>query len=481
MTSSISFSGISSGIDTQSLISAILEQESAPLTRLQTKLETNTERSTLLSSISTKLSTLSASMNDLLSLSFENLKVESSDEQDTYVTATASSSATLGSYELQVGQIATAAKHTIGYSDLTSSIGAGEYAIKGVDGETHTFSLEDASDNLEGLRDAINGTDAGISATIIDTGKSGSSRYQLVLTAEDTGVGEDERDVFTLAQVSGSNSIGIATGTLDEEGALTSGGTDSATKAKNAIFWINGIEVERASNTVTDVVEGMTFQLKSGGQTVSSTPTTLTVETDVEGITEALQEVVDAFNAVWTIYSENAQYGTTTSSTSSTSTTSSDDNEDLPTSGALANDSSIRTMLNKVRSTLISYGSSTTADGYSSSAQFGLKTNQDGSISLDTSALEDALEENTSSVADVCYQMNSALQSLVTEVTSTGSGTIALIRQQIDTQNNYLTQRIETMETRLERRETILKAQYANMESLVSQWNSVSSSLSSLF
>ncbi len=476
MTSTISFSGLSTGIDTEALIAATLEQESAPLTRLQTKLETNTERSTLLGSISSKLTTLSARMNDLLSVSFENMKVSSSDEKGTYATATASSSTTLGSYEIQVGQLATKAKHAIGYADLTSSVGTGEYAIKSVDGETHTFTLDASNDNLAGLRDAINDSDAGVEATIIDTGKSGSARYQLVLTSEDTGVAEDGRDAFTIAQVSGSNSLGIASdGVLDSEGNLVSGGTDSATAAQNAIFWLNGIEIERSTNTVTDAVEGMTIQLRSGGQDLSSTPTTLTVETDVEGITEALQDVVDAFNEVWTLYTDNAQYGSTTSSDSD-----SEDNDELPASGALANDSSIRLMLTEVRSTLISIGSGGSGDGYTSSAQFGLKTNRDGTISLDASALEEALESDPSSVADVCYGMNTALQSLVTEITSPGSGSIALIRQQIETQNDSLTRRIDTAEARLERRETILRAQYATMEAQVSQLNAVSSSLSSL-
>lgn len=475
MTSTISFSGLSTGIDTEALISAIMEQESAPLTRLQTKLSNNTERSTLLGTIRTNLLSLSSSMNDLLSSAFENLQVSSSDEDGAYVTATANSAATLGTYQVQVEQVATAARHTLGAADTTSTVGTGTYAIQDVDGTTHTFTLDSSNDSLAGLRDAINASDADVTAKIVDTGESGSERYQLVITADDTGESETGRTTFTLAQTAGTNTLGIASdGVLDSEGNLTSGGTEAETEAKNAVFWVDEIRLTRSSNTVTDAVDGMTFQLNAGGQTSTSTPTTFTVETDVEGITEALQDVVDKFNAVWEVYSENATYETTTNSTDD------EDSDTLPTSGLLANDQSIRLMLTKVRSTLISVGSGSSGDGYTSSAQFGFKTNQDGTISLDTSDLEDALEEDPSSVADVSYAMNTAMQSLVTEMTSLGSGSISRIRQQIDTQNVTLTQRIETTQARLDRREAALKRQYANLEAVISQLNSASSSLSSL-
>ena len=477
MSSVISFSGLSTGIDTAALISAILEQESVPLTRLQTRLSTNTSKASVLSTLSTDLSALSTSMNSLISTAFESQAVTSSDSDGTHVTATANSSATIGSYDIQVGQLATKAKQTFGASSQSASVGTGTYAIEDVDGETHTFSLDSSNDSLTGLRDAINSSGADVEAKIVDTGtKDSSTRYQLVLTAKSTGMSDSGRAVFTVAQTSGSNTLGIASGTLDSDGALTSGGTDAATKAQDAVFWVDGLQLTRASNTVTDAVDGLTLTLKSGGQTASSTATTLTVATDTDGITKALQDVVDKFNAVWEVYKENAQYETTTSSTS-TSTSGSDT---TPSAGVLAGDQTIRQFLSSVRSTLISVAGGASGSGYTSSAQFGLKTNRDGTISLDTSALKSALGTNADSVKDVCYQVNTALQSAITKITSPGSGTIAMIRQQIESEDSALSLRIESTEARLARRKSALETEYSNLEATISSLKSASSSLSSI-
>lgn len=475
MASPINFQGISTGLNTSSLIDAIMQQEGQPLQRMQVKQALNTKRSTLLSSLSVSLLSLSTSMNTLNTSAFQTQLVTSSDANNTYATASATG-ATPGSYAIQVGQIATKASQTFGFGSLTSAVGTGQYAIKDVDGTTKTFTIGSTNNTLGGLRDAINASGAGVNATIVDTGKTNDpNRYQLVLNAKNTGLGTGDRDVFTIAQIGGSNQLGIATDGVLTDGVLTSGGTDAATKAKNAIFWVNGIELNRASNTVSDAVEGMTFTLKSGGQTALSTPTTLTVATDKEGITKAFQDVVSKFNAFLKVYKDNSQYSASASGSTSTS------KDTLPESGPLANQPSLRGMISQVRSAIMSVPTSLAAGNYyHSAAEVGLKTNQDGTLSLDATALKAALDKNPTAVAEVFDKVNSTLQNTVSTITSPGSGSLAKIRQNIDSQNSFLNLRIDSMQSHLDRRKAALQAQYANLEKTIGLLQSAGQSLGAI-
>lgn len=466
MASLINFSGLSTGINSSSLIEALMQQASQPLNRMQDKQLLNTKRSTLLSTLSVNLLSLSTSVNTLNSTAFQTQRVTSSDSNGTYASASATG-ATPGTYDVQVDKIATKAKLTLGTSSMTSAVGTGTYTITNTDGTTKSFTINDSNNTLTGIRDAINGSEANVSATIVDSGVAGSGRYQLVVSSKDTGAAENGGTTFTLAGPGGDTNI------------LGAAGSQVSSTAQNAHFWVNGIELTRSSNTVSDAVEGMTFTLKSGGQTASSTPTTLTVETDKEGITKALQDVVTKFNAVLKLYKDNSQGAKYASNTSSADSSTSTDA--LTPAGALANDSSLRNMITKVRSSIMSVPSGLAGGNYfQSAAELGLKTNQDGTLSLDTAALQSALDKNPTAVAEVFSKVNTAVQDSVNEITSPGSGSLARIRQNIDSQNSLLNLRIDSLQSNLDRRKKALELQYANLEKVVGQLQSVGQSLGAI-
>ena len=89
MASLINFQGISTGLNTSSLIQAIMEQESQPLVRMQDKQTLNSKRSTLMSTFSLNLLSLSTSMNSLTSSAFFTQQVTSSDANATFASASA--------------------------------------------------------------------------------------------------------------------------------------------------------------------------------------------------------------------------------------------------------------------------------------------------------------------------------------------------------------------------------------------------------
>jgi len=398
MASPISFQGLSTGLPTDQIVNAILQQEGLPLDRLQAKQSRNNQRVAALQSFKSGLSALSTSLATLGGTSFNARTVISTDSTNAFVTATASG-AVAGTYDLKVSQIATKGRisptlvggvpSNLAVADpLTTTVftgGSADFAIKGTDGVIKTLTLGSSNNSLYGLRDAINALGTadpavpgskglGVVATVINTG-TGANPYQLVLTAKDTGTGTTG-GVVTLADVTAGgavNTLGISAGTVDSmttpttlSGGLTSGAADVAVDAN---FTVNGIALTRKTNLVTDAVDGVSFTLKQGGQT---TATGFTVALDKGSITSAMQDAISKFNDLVKTYKDASGAG-----------------------GPLANDPSVRSFLSQVRSALSGSpaGLSSTAT-FTSTADLGIKTNRDGSLTLDVTAFQAALDKD---------------------------------------------------------------------------------------
>jgi flagellar hook-associated protein 2 len=412
MASSLSFQGVTTGLQTDALISAIMQQEGQGVQRLKDRQTQNTKRSTALESLVTGMNSLTISMAQLYD-SFNSRAVTSTDADSTFVTATASGAAN-GSYEVKVSKVATTGRlsstmvggepTTLAVADPNAAILTGSsnsFAVQGTDGAVKTFQL--ANNSLNGLRDAINASGAGVTASNVNTGQ-GSNPYQLVLTSKDATTGYTDTGtgvtggVLTLAALGDTGvvaSLGITTGTLtvDTDGKTTgiSGGLFSTgtSVAQDAEFSINGIDMTRKSNIVKDAVDGVTFTLKKGDGTNS---TTLTVAQDKTTATAAMQDVITKYNAILTTYKQASTV--TKDSTDSTGETN--------ISGPLANDIVARSVISNLRSIL--HGTPEGMAGsatFKSAAELGIKTLADGTLSLDTTAFNAALDKDPVAVKNV--------------------------------------------------------------------------------
>jgi len=465
--SGISFQGVTTGLQTDALIKAIMQQEGLGVQRLKDRQALNTRRSTALNSLRTGMNTLSTSMAKLYD-SFASRTVSSTDANGTYATATASGAAS-GSYEVKVTQVATKARlgptmvgglpTTLAMSDPAATIftGSGNFTVVGTDGISQDFQV--TNNSLNGLRDAINANVDGVTATIVNSGKGGN-QYQLVLTAKETGTG-------------GSGGVLTLKTAVDTDAAATLGVTSTGLSstgseiAVDALFSVNGIEMTRQSNTVTDAVDGMTFTLKKGD---GSNSTTLTVVQDKAAVTTAMQDLIAKFNAVLKTYKD--------------ASTSVNDGSDEPTPAPLSNDVVARSVMNDLRSVLRGTPGGLPETAVKSLAELGVKTNADGTLSLDTKVFQDALDEDADAVKNVLTNsggtgIGQMLQAKISELTSY-SGTIETTRTSIDEQNRMLATRIEAGQKNLDKRQAALRAQFDKMESTVALLRSASASLSGL-
>lgn len=398
MASAISFQGLATGLQTDALVNAILAQEGKGLAALQARQTRNKTRTSALNSLKTAMNTLSVSLAALQD-KFNARTVTSTDTNNTYVTATASGAAT-GSYDLSVSTVATKGRISptlsggvptnLAVADPAAAIFSSpkaSFAVRGTDGVIKAFEL--TNNSLIGLRDAINASGAGVTAAIINTG-AGATPYQLVVTAKETGTGTTS-GVVTLAAIDNEDlstttvdpALGITAGTLTGTFAAPtglSGGLQSsvAETAKDAVFTLNGIQLTRKTNVVTDAADGVTFTLKQGNQTGS---TSLTVAQDKTTASNAMQDVITKFNAMLKIYKDAAA--------------STKDTNGAVIQGALTNDATSRSVISQIRAALtgVSAGLPGTA-AYQIPASLGIKTMADGTLSLDATAFQAAIEKD---------------------------------------------------------------------------------------
>lgn len=389
--SSSSYMGQYTGI-TSDTIDQLLQSDELRKTVIQNKIDKINTKSQAWTDISTRLSNLTSKLDVLQDeATYQTKKVTSSD--DTIATISGNSDSMEGSYDLVVKQLATASKITGGVvskADGTTKIStkdalgySGKLTITNASAngsESKTIELDiKATDSLKDIANAINnakdpsddkGTkSAGLKATIVNN--------QLVISSEEMGdrtltIGGDLKD-----------SLGFA--------------NSQTTRGQSAKFTLDGIEMERNTNTPTDVVDGVTFTLKKADPT-KTIALGLTNDTDKE--LSAVKDFVSQYNSVMSFLSEKMDVGNPSKSDNKT--------------GALAGDSTLISLQSKLQSTVLGGKS---VNGVSAST-LGLSVDRNGMLSLDETKFKAQLAKNPNAVKDFFFVDTSSKYS--TEKTGTG-------------------------------------------------------------
>jgi flagellar hook-associated protein 2 len=382
----VAVTGTGSGLDIDGLVASLIAAEQVPAeARLNVREASITSLSASLSSAKAAITDFEAASNKLaLASTFSQFTTSSSDT--TKATISATSSASLGSYQLAVTNLAsaqtlasgtfTATSDALGTGTLTIAIGTPSYSGSTYSSFSQTSSVDitiDSSNNtLAGVRDAINNAGAGVNASILKNGDN----YQLLLVSEETGLSNSMS-----ISISG-DSVG---GDTDNDGlsqlAFNSSGSQLTQYAAgaNANFSINGLAVSSASNTVTNVIDGVTLNLLSA----TSSAITIDVKTDTDTIVADVQAFVDKYNAYASLFKDLTKYDATTG-----------------TAGALQGDSTARAVMSQIRSEL---GRSVTGltGSYRSLADVGITIDKSGVMSFTQSTFKTAFAAAPADVTGV--------------------------------------------------------------------------------
>lgn len=305
-----------------------------------------------------------------------SVSTKAAESSDTAVlTAQASDAAADGAHQIEVNQLAKAERlvHTSGMISMDSLVGAGQFVYQ-YSGVTRTITT-DATTTLADLRDAINDDSGnpGVIASILEY----DGMYHLVLDGEDTG---SDYDIV----ITGATTLG----------QFESADFTEVQDAQDAWIKIDGYPagpgnwIERSSNTLTDVIPGVTVTLKDTGtagvtvrpaeqQEVDSVAVNLTRYT--QALKTDLQNLAEVYNGIVDTVEEYAGYDPATQ-----------------TAGVLIGDAGLNTLLSRIRSALVTGAPGFQAgdESYTLPAQIGIEIDRDGHLSVDTAVLDEALADD---------------------------------------------------------------------------------------
>jgi flagellar hook-associated protein 2 len=344
---------VTSGIDTESIISQMMAVERRPQDLLKLRVTTAQKAQTAWQAIADKLTALRSASDALAGLdSAAKLRTVTS-SNPSLVSVRPIGVGANTSAELTV--VALAAAHSVlagdSFGAATDAVGTRTLVITSASGAATTITSADGT--IGGLAQAVNAAGLGVSAKVLQTAPG---QYQLSLVA-------------------------TATGTAASFSASGTGWTsfDTVRSGANAQVRVDGVLISRSSNVLSDVLDGVEMTLVG----VSSSPATVASARDDAAISAKVKALVDAANALI------SGIGTATK----TST-------DAAQRGPLAGDTSARRIVDAIR-TAIAQSLTTAAGATTSAATLGVSLNRDGTLTFDAAALATSLSNDSSLVLGI--------------------------------------------------------------------------------
>ena len=393
MTSPLSsISGLISGFNYRDLVDAIIAQARVPADRWEAQSSANTAQTTALNTYRGLLDKVRTAAKTLRTgTAFDAMSTTTSVLSGTraIASATADATATAGSYQIKVDQLAKAEKlaGTIGRDAATALGAAGTFTVNG---QTVTVA---ATDTLTTLRDSINAlnsgaTPTGVTATIL-TVTPGDAR--LILTSAKSGA----------AGIALADTLGTTLQTLgfqDINGAELSGSV--LVTGADALFRVDDIPLTRTSNVVTDAITGVTLTLTADDV---GAVTNVQVDRFLDAARTSMQGFVDAYNGLVAFLKAQG-----TASTSSTP--------------PLYGQSVIRTARSQLPSLLLEAVGGAAAD-LATVGQAGLSLTRDGTLTLDSAKFDDAFKNRQGDLRTLFTEQRTATGAGLSFVSSAQTAT----------------------------------------------------------
>lgn len=435
-----------SSLDVNSIVSQLMELEKQPLKVLDTKEASYQAKISAYGTVKSALASLQSAVQTLTQANtFKALGITSTDLN--VVSGSATTEAAPGTYNIVVSEIATA--HTVrsngAYTATNATFNTGTLSIKVGNGAAVDVEITNSNNSLAQVRNAINNSGAGVNATIINDG----TNQRLVLTSKTIGL---DGGITVTATDSGSGGTNPLTD-------LDSANLTLVQAAKNAELSVNGLSVTRASNNISDVVQGLTLTLAKQGSS------TITVAKNTSTAVNAVTAFVTAYNAVVAENSSLSAYDAANEAAS-----------------ILTGDATLRSIQGKLGS-LINARVSGVAGGLSSLSQVGVSLQRDGTLKLDTSKLSIALNDPDKDVASLFTQTTNGNKGVAIQFNdwlTQATGTSGILSSRIDGLSvsiKSLDSRRDVINDRLVTIEARYRKQYSALDALITSMSSTSSFL----
>jgi len=427
--------GIGSGLDANSIVSQLMALEQQPLIKMQQKEAGYLAQLSAVGQVRSAVDSFKAAGDELKTAADFNVFAATSADTAKF-TASADSSAAVGTFDIQVQSLAAAQKqgsNSFADSDTTTVGSAGD-KIKITIGSDE-FSVEIGGKTLSQIAAAINeaADNVGVTASVL---QEDASNFYLTLSSDNTGTANAMTMVF---EDSGGSPI------VDPLGMAQ---TQAAANAQ--ILVDNTYTVTRSSNTITDAINGVSMTLLE----TSASAVKLDVTHNSGAVSSAIQGLADAYN-------------TLQSSLSALS------------AGQLSGDSTIRNLQTQVRSIINTASSGLTGD-FSSLFDVGFEFEKDGTMSVDSAVLNDAVKTNLDSVSELFSDDDQGIAFRLSELLDNVLSSDGLIKAKEDGINAQIDDSQDaqaTLSLRLEKIEARYRAQYASLDTLMSNLSATSNFL----
>jgi flagellar hook-associated protein 2 len=408
------------GFDVTTTVSSILAIQQGIETPWKTQLAALQAQDTVFSTLGTDLSTLTTSLQSLTDASGALAEKEGSSSDTSILTLTsASTAAVAGSHTVVVNSLAaTSSKYSAPITNASDTL-SGSLTIAVGNGSAQTITIGSTNNTLTTLSAAINAADVGVTASVI-TDANGS---RLSLVSGTSGASGDITLGGTLTDATTSSTVGFSTGQTGANASLT----------------VDGVAISSPSNTVTGAIPGVTFQLLSQSP---ATNVQVQVTNDNAAVETAVNTLVTSYNAV--IKDINTQEG----------------KDSTGAAEPLFGSTTLSQIQTELQSALYS---GTASGGISSITQLGLSVGTDGTLTLDTSALDATLNSNFAGVTGYLQNTGSFGQNLAKILNNLGSlapnGAIYLAQQQNASEEAALNKSVANEETLIATERTNLTAE----------------------
>jgi flagellar hook-associated protein 2 len=433
--------GVGSGLDVQSIVSQLMALERRPLEALARRQDQYEAQLSAYGQLKSALSSFQGAMDELGTTdSFKIYTATSTDESALEVTA--NSSASLGTYNVRVERLA--ANHKMASAEFSDTATFGGTAgdsltIQVGSTATNTITVDlSTAKSMEDIRDLINedASNPGVTATIIN-GNNGNRK--LILTADETG---------SSSAISLSYGGSIDASTFGMQTLNDIGGDISLLDSEISV---DGYSITRSTNTLTDVIQGVTLNLESARPGVDIQ---VTVERDISAVEASVQGFADAYNELRSTIRSLRE-------------------------GQLEADS---TLLSIERGLLGILNNPTASGTFSHLTEIGVSIQKDGTMSVNSSRLEEALNTDYSAVAELFANADSGYAVRLGSLTGMwleDGGLIDSRTDGLDSRIEDLEDRQTAMDRRLAQVEARYLKQFSSLDSLMSQLQGTSNFLTS--
>ncbi len=450
----ISSLGVGSGLDLTSLVQGLLEAERVPVEQRLTRREVELQAElSAFGNLSSALSSLQSAISPMKTITTGRTATSSAPD---VLGVTVSDTADVASYSVTVDRLASA--HSLAsaaFANRTDVVGTGTltftFGTTSYDPATDTYSgfvanpdktpasitIDSSNNTLEGIRDAVNAADIGVTASIVNDG----SGYRLLFSSDDTGAA-NSLEVTISGDGDGNDTDNSGLSRLAFNSAATN--LQQTVAAQDAQITLNGLTITSPTDTISTAVDGLTFDLKQ----VSSTPVQVNVTLDRASVRSVIEQFVKGYNEAFDEMAKLTSY-----------------NPETGEAGPLLGDSLVRGLQAQLRGQLVS--SPSVENTYIRSfVDLGVKTTESGGIEIDSSKLDAALNDHFEEVVRFLNAAGAPLETIMDSYLGS-DGLINARKKSIQTGIDRIADERQQLEYRMQQLEQSLVQKYSALDTLL--------------